>query len=242
MSKKIELPKTTQLLYTIFMLTIVNLGYFIVYKDSQSLFLFICIFAVVYLLNCNMIYSLLYPLILVNGINLFKGIININQEGFQVNEDGKVSENIKNKEKVLIMQWFQKNENKKIMKEYSNYDESIDGILPSLSIIIDNINDVEIDEEEMNDLDLEDVDDFIKYVKTITKMKDPDEDEIEFVYKIVNKMIDDIDFKIKDKIKPLFKSIKRNKEKNKTVKNVMNDTIKQKESELEVLKEEYKLL
>ena len=239
MSKKLELPITTQLLYTIFILTIVNLGYFIIHKDSQSLFLFICIFAVVYLLDCNMIYSLLYPLILVNGLNLFKGIININQEGFQLNKDGEVSEKITNKEKISIIKWFQENENEDFMLDYVNYEDSIDGEMLSLSTIIGNIGNVEIKEEDDDDdTDLEDVDDFIKYVKKITKMKDPNEDELDFVYKIINKMIKDIDFNIEDEIKP----VKENKEKSETVKNVMKDTIKQKESELEVLKEEFKSL
>ena len=239
MPKKLELPITTQLLYTIFILTIVNLGYFIIYKDSQSLFLFICIFAVVYLLDCNMIYSLLYPLILVNGLNLFKGIININQEGFQLNKDGEVSEKITNKEKISIIKWFQENENEDFMLDYVNYEESIDDEMLSLSTIIGNISNVEIKEEDDDDdTDLEDVDDFIKYVKKITKMKDPNEDELDFVYKIINKMIKEIDFNIEDEIKP----VKETKEKSETVKNVMKDTIKQKESELEVLKEEFKSL
>ena len=86
--KKTELSNSLQLLYTVFVLTIVNLGYFILYKDSQSLFLFVCIFAVVYLIQCNMVYSLLYPLIIVNGLNLLQKVMNVKHtEGFQLTPD-----------------------------------------------------------------------------------------------------------------------------------------------------------
>ena len=120
--KKMKLTNSVQLLYTIFVLTIINLGYFILYKDNQSLLLFICVSAVVYLIQCNMIYALLYPLIIVKWFKFVKkNYESSNQEGFEMLDDV-----ITNKEKVMMLKWIQENLEDDAMMEYVNFNTSID--------------------------------------------------------------------------------------------------------------------
>ena len=184
MIKKMKLTNSVQLLYTIFVLTIINLGYFILYKDNQSLLLFICVSAVVYLIQCNMIYALLYPLIIVNGLNLLKKIINVNHtEGFEMLDDVKFT----NKEKVMMLKWIQDNLEDDTMMEYVNYSTSIDDKLLPLSTILDNISVTEIQEKNP---DYEDINEFIRYVKKINSMDDVDETELLFVNNMVEKIME----------------------------------------------------
>ena len=166
--KKMKLTNSVQLLYTIFVLTIINLGYFILYKDNQSLLLFICVSAVVYLIQCNMIYALLYPLIIVNGLNLLQKIMNVKQtEGFETLDDLKFTK----KEKNIMLKWIQDNLEDETMSEYVNYSTSIDDNLLPLSSILDNISVTQFQE---NNSDYEDINEFIRYVKKINTMDDVD--------------------------------------------------------------------
>ena len=182
--KKTKLSNSVQLLYTVFVLTIINLGYFILYKDNQSLFLFVCISAVVYLIQCNMIYALLYPLIIVNGLNLLQKIMNVKQtEGFETVDDLKFTK----KEKNIMLKWIQDNLEDETMSEYVNYSTSIDDNLLPLSSILDNISVTQFQE---NNSDYEDINEFIRYVKKINTMDDVDEEELSFVNNMVEKIME----------------------------------------------------
>ena len=195
MVKKLALSNSVKLLYTIFVLTVINLGYFVLYKDSQSLFLFVCISTIVYLLDCNIMYALLYSLIIVNGLNLLKKTMMINKEGFEMNESGEITGNINDEDKVLIIKWIKNNNIKDFMLEYVNYDKSIDDEMLPLATIIDNISNIDTEGDE---IDLDNVDNLIDYIKQITTMEDSPTEELDFVNMIVEKMIEEIDFSSKE--------------------------------------------
>ena len=240
MAIKLKIPNSVKLLYTIFVLTIINLGYFILYKDNQSLLLFICISAVVYLIECNMIYSLLYPLIIVNGLNLLRKIMNSsNQEGF-------VGDELITKEvKIKMLTWLQENMDSDSMMEYINYNTSIDDNILSLSNILDNISVTEITEE---DTDFDDIDEFIRYVKKINEMEDANEDELNFVNAMVEQMMKKINISSSnDDDEEIEGEKKEGKEENEDIKdeknsemyvNMIKDTIVKKENEIDELKKE----
>lgn len=227
MAKKLLIENSVQLLYTIFILTIVNLGYFILNKDNQSLLLFISISAVVYMIECNMIYSLLYPLIIVNGLNLLKNIMTYNDtEGFV---EGK---KLNNEDKLQILTWIQENIDSDEMTDYTNYATSIDDELLPLLSIIENISVVE---ENGNETDFDDIDELIKYVTKIRKMKNVNKDELKFVNNMVDKMMNEIDLSTTmDE-----ESETENKEENSEMYvNMIKDSISKKEDEIDELKKE----
>ena len=106
MKKSVVDLKSQNVLYIVFIAIIINLGYFIMNKDSQSLFLFICISCVVYMFQKNMIIVLLYPLFIVNGLILLRRFMNTSEEGFEYSI-GDSEETIK--EKLYMIKWIQKN-------------------------------------------------------------------------------------------------------------------------------------
>lgn len=227
MAKKLLIENSVQLLYTIFILTIVNLGYFILNKDNQSLLLFISISAVVYMIECNMIYSLLYPLIIVNGLNLLKNIMTYNHtEGFV---EGK---KLNNEDKLQILTWIQENIDSDEMTDYTNYATSIDDELLPLLSILENISVVE---ENGNETDFDDIDELIKYVTKIRKMKNVNKDELKFVNNMVDKMMNELDLSTTmDE-----ESETENKEENSEMYvNMIKDSISKKEDEIDELKKE----
>lgn len=227
MAKKLLIENSVQLLYTIFILTIVNLGYFILNKDNQSLLLFISISAVVYMIECNMIYSLLYPLIIVNGLNLLKNIMTYNHtEGFV---EGK---KLNNEDKLQILTWIQENIDSDEMTDYTNYATSIDDELLPLLSILENISVVE---ENGNETDFDDIDELIKYVTKIRKMKNVNKDELKFVNNMVDKMMNELDLSTTmDE-----ESETENKEENSEMYvNMIKESISKKEDEIDELKKE----
>ena len=235
MATKLKISNSVKLLYTIFILTIINLGYFILYKDNQSLLLFICISAVVYLIECNMIYSLLYPLIIVNGLNLLRKIMNSpSKEGFISDET------FSKQDKVKMLSWLQENMDSDSMMEYVNYNTSIDDKLLPLSNILDNISVTEISE---TDTDFDDIDELIRYVKKINKMEDADEDELKFVNKMVDQMMEKLglsnnDEEIDEEIDEEDKEEVKDDKKSEVYVNMIKDTILKKENEIDELKKE----
>ena len=74
-----SLLNNVKLLYIIFFISLLNISYFILNKDTQSIFLFSVIALIVYLFNNNMIIVLLFTMICVNGLIL----INISTEGLE---------------------------------------------------------------------------------------------------------------------------------------------------------------
>lgn len=239
MAKKIKIPTSVELLYTIFVLTIINLGYFILYEDNKSLLLFMCISAVVYLIECNMIYSLLYPLIIVNGLNLLRKIMNSpRKEGFI--SDEKFSK----EDKVKMLSWLQENMDSDSMMEYLNYNTSIDDKLLPLSNILDNISVTEISE---TDTDFDDIDELIRYVRKINKIEDADEDELKFVNKMVDQMMEklglsnsdeEVEEEILDDKKETEEEEIKDDNKEEMYVNMIKDTISKKENEIDELKKE----
>tara|TARA_B100000925_G_C21894933_1_gene424552 strand:+ start:349 stop:921 length:573 start_codon:yes stop_codon:yes gene_type:complete len=136
-------------------------------------------------------YALLYSLIIVNGLNLLKKTMMINKEGFEMNESGEITGNINDEDKVLIIEWIKNNNIKDFMLEYVNYDKSIDDEMLPLATIIDNISNIDTEGDE---IDLDNVDNLIDYIKQITTMEDSPTEELDFVNMIVEKMIEEIDF------------------------------------------------
>ena len=259
--KKTKLSNSLQLLYTVFVLTIINLGYFILYKDTQSLFLFVCISAVVYLIQCNMVYSLLYPLIIVNGLNLLQKVMNVKHtEGFKTPDDLKFTK----KEKNIMLKWIQDNLEDESMTEYVNYSTSIDDNLLPLSTILDNISVTQFQERNS---DYEDINEFIRYVKKINTMDDADESELSFVNNMVEKIMDVLPERNEEEQELELENEKNNKEEQakeleleendeetnfnnedkievetETFANLIKDTISQKQTELFDLKNKLKNL
>ena len=80
LKKSISILNNVKFLYFIFLLTVLNLGYFLYNKDNQSIFLFAVLCLIVYLFNQNMIIVLLFSLISINVLGL---INNLNKEGFK---------------------------------------------------------------------------------------------------------------------------------------------------------------
>lgn len=238
MAKKLAIPNSVELLYTIFVLTIINLGYFILYKDNQSLLLFICISAVVYLVECNMIYSLLYPLIIVNGLILLRKLMNpSSKEGFD--NDTTFSK----EEKIKMISYLQENIGSDSMMAYVNYSSSIDDKLMPLSKILDNIVAIEINGD---DTDFDDIDEFIRYVKKINEMEDADENELNFVNNVVEQMTNKLTTESEEEEEE-DKQVEKKEEKEKNMKddknsemyvNMIKDTIEKKENEIDELKKE----
>lgn len=259
--KKTKLSNSVQLLYTVFVLTIINLGYFTLYKDTQSLFLFICISAVVYLIQCNMVYALLYPLIIVNGLNLLQKVMNVKRmEGFETLDDLKFTK----KEKNIMLKWIQDNLEDESMTEYVNYSTSIDDNLLPLSTILDNISVTQFQERNS---DYEDINEFIRYVKKINTMDDVDESELSFVNNMVEKIMEVLPERNEEEQELELENEKNNKEEQakeleleendeetnfnnedkvevetETFANLIKDTISQKQTELFDLKKKLKNL
>ena len=195
--------KSKNFLYIVFFIVIFNLGHFIMNKDSQSLFLFICISVIVYMFQKNMIIVLVYPLLIVNGLIILKKLIGTNGEGFEYSI-GETKESLK--EKVFMIKWIQKNipnldndEEKEVEEnkysKYSQFDVSIDedsGLIPFQRIIND-IFMVEVKSKEMNITPINNFVNYINYISQITRYDDKSiyKDEIDFVNDLFQDMTND---------------------------------------------------
>ena len=86
---KSSLLNNVKVLYLVFFLTILNLGYFLYNKDNQSIFLFAILCLIVYMFNHNMIIVLLFSMITINLLIL---INKLNKEGFEDENKGETDE------------------------------------------------------------------------------------------------------------------------------------------------------
>ena len=63
---------STNMLYVVFLVFLINFFQFLHRKDYESIFLFIVVSACVYLFNKNMVFVLIIPLIFVNTLILMR--------------------------------------------------------------------------------------------------------------------------------------------------------------------------
>ena len=159
--------QSTNVLYIVFLLTLVTLGYYLMNYDYESIFLFIFISTIVYLFDENMIIVLGVPLVFVNVMILLKRMINTH-EGFEsMSEDVLTMDDKKN-----IAKWLQNNlsgDNANLM-DYELYNVSInsqENIKPLKEIVEDIIA---IDLEDDTPL-LQGVEDLVKYIKEVRKIE-----------------------------------------------------------------------
>lgn len=222
-----SLVKSKQLLYLIFIIVLLNLGYFITNKDNEALFLFIVISYLVYSFTKNMIYVLFIPFAVVNMLILLKYLLNhkthMNMEGFDLMDD---ASNLKFDEKLFIMKWIQDNTLTGSMTDYQIYKDKVDesSDVPSLKNIIEEIQNEEIQGDKTN---VETIDTLLQYVEIISTFSDDNDntnkDEVEFVKSMMTKISDDFNEKenftkqIKDKKNNKENIGEKNKEKNKKI-------------------------
>ena len=135
---KSRLLNNVKLLYIIFFFSLLNLSYFILNKDTQSIFLFAVIALIVYLFNNNMIIVLLFTMICVNGLIL----INLSTEGL---ENKSEPENVEPKvilpkiEKIAPATYSK--EKKEIINELIPLTKAIDGLdVDEINKMIGNLN------------------------------------------------------------------------------------------------------
>ena len=159
--------QSTNVLYIVFLLTLVTLGYYLMNYDYESIFLFIFISTIVYLFDENMIIVLGVPLVFVNMMILLKKMINT-REGFEsMSEDVLTNDDKKN---VAI--WLQNNlsgDNANLM-DYELYNVSInpqENIKP-LKEIVEDIIAIDLEEDTPS---VQGVEDLVKYVKEIRKIE-----------------------------------------------------------------------
>jgi len=149
-------------------------------------------------------------------------------------------ETFSKQDKVKMLSWLQENMDSDSMMEYVNYNTSIDDKLLPLSNILDNISVTEISE---TDTDFDDIDELIRYVKKINKMEDADEDELKFVNKMVDQMMEKLglsnnDEEIDEEIDEEDKEEVKDDKKSEVYVNMIKDTILKKENEIDELKKE----
>lgn len=86
--------KNVLLLYALFIVMCINMGYLLNRKDYQSIFIFIISCLIIYLVNHNMIVVLGTSIIIINVIRLLRNV-----EGFKESEEDKeVKEKVKEKD------------------------------------------------------------------------------------------------------------------------------------------------
>ena len=159
--------QSTNVLYIVFLLTLVTLGYYLMNYDYESIFLFIFIATIVYLFDENMIIVLGVPLVFVNMMILLKKMINT-REGFEsMSEDVLTNDDKKN-----VAKWLQNNlsgDNANLM-DYELYNVSInpqENIKP-LKEIVEDIIAIDLEEDTPS---VQGVEDLVKYVKEIRKIE-----------------------------------------------------------------------
>ena len=159
--------QSTNVLYIVFLLTLVTLGYYLMNYDYESIFLFIFISTIVYLFDENMIIVLGVPLVFVNMMILLKKMINT-REGFEsMSEDVLTNDDKKN-----VAKWLQNNlsgDNANLM-DYELYNVSInpqENIKP-LKEIVEDIIAIDLEEDTPS---VQGVEDLVKYIKEIRKIE-----------------------------------------------------------------------
>ena len=159
--------QSTNVLYIVFLLTLVTLGYYLMNYDYESIFLFIFISTIVYLFDENMIIVLGVPLVFVNMMILLKKMINT-REGFEsMSEDVLTNDDKKN-----VAKWLQNNlsgDNANLM-DYELYNVSInpqENIKP-LKEIVEDIIAIDLEEDTPS---VQGVEDLVKYIKEVRKIE-----------------------------------------------------------------------
>lgn len=159
--------QSTNVLYIVFLLTLLSLGYYLMNYDYESLFLFIFISTIVYLFDENMIIVLGVPLLFVNVMIILKRMINTH-EGFESMSDDVLTMD----DKKNVAKWLQNNlsgDNANLM-DYEIYNVSInsqENIKP-LKEIVEDIIAIDLEDDTPS---VQGVDDLIKYIKEIRKIE-----------------------------------------------------------------------
>ena len=157
-----------QMLYILFVMTLIIMSVYISRRDTESIFLFMTVALIVYLFEENMIYVLGTPIIFVNIMILLKYILNDPEssvEGFEGME-----EDMKDKDKEMVVQWIKKNikeKNANIM-DFEIYTTPINSKndMDSLRDII-----IKIAKSKSSGKNkFEGVDDLVKYFKYVSKL------------------------------------------------------------------------
>jgi len=78
-----KILKNVYILYAVFLISLLNIGWFIYYNNYNSLIAFITCCLTIYLINHNMIIVLGLSMILVNTLSMFNLVKMNNQEGFE---------------------------------------------------------------------------------------------------------------------------------------------------------------
>ena len=142
-----------KLLYLVFIITLVNLSWFLYKKDKESLVVFLTFSLVIYLVNKNMIFVLGIPIIIANIYSLFK------KEGFEDEEKKNTTETFEEIEKENVTETFEEIEENDYM-----HDKTIIKKLKELNpIVLDTIH-------KMSSVDIEELN---KTINTFTKTIDP---------------------------------------------------------------------
>ena len=130
-----------KLLYVVFIITLLNLSWFLYKKDKESLIVFLTFSLVIYLVNKNMIFVLGIPIIIANIYSLFK------KEGFEDEEKKNTTETFEEIEKENVTETFEEIEENDYM-----HDKTIIKKLKELNpIVLDTLHKMSsVDIEELN--------------------------------------------------------------------------------------------
>lgn len=189
---------STNMLYVVFLVFLINFFQFLHRKDYESIFLFIVVSACVYLFNKNMVFVLIIPLIFVNTLILMRFLFTRKfsaHEGFTDSMGEKLIKNYDSLNKQLVQQWITTNLNstsdddKEIL--YTKFDEKlVDGddkpYDHSLKELIENIknNKLSKDSSNYNTKPVEDLEVYVTKIMTDALMpsfREKHSKEYEFV-------------------------------------------------------------
>lgn len=125
-------------LYVVFALSLINILYFILNKDTQSIFLVAVIALITHMFNDNMIIVLAFTMIVVNGLIL----INISTEGLEnKSEPEKKRPVIPKLEKLNQVKSSNSKEKREIINELIPLTKAIDGLdTDEINKMIANLN------------------------------------------------------------------------------------------------------
>jgi hypothetical protein len=175
--KKDKLLCSTNMLYIVLVVFVVNLIQFLHRKDYESMFLFIVISLCVYLFNKNILIVMLIPLLLVNTLIFLRFVFNRNKytETFTDATGELLISNYNSLNKQLVQQWVTKNmpeetdDNNPVV--YTEFDKKIDGFDEqykySLKEIIENIKTNKLSEDSTN-YNATPIEDFEEYISKLS--------------------------------------------------------------------------
>ena len=149
-----KILKNINVLYFIFIISIINIGYYVYCKKYNSILLFATSCLVVYLINKNMIIVLGISIVIINLLNVLN-LVKENFEGFDDNE------NIKSASKPSA------NSDKNLHEDIQTLDTVQTALGTKLTEILDNYEDF----ENKNDVDLDIETEESTYMQDKTIMK-----------------------------------------------------------------------